>query len=63
MGTDQAPNPQTLPDVDSAFRALSPVVLRMARKAGFTDADQRQVVQKVGLVLSEKLCELDESRC
>lgn len=62
MGTDQAPNPQTLPDVDSAFRALSPVVLRMARKAGFTDADQREVVQKVGLVLAEKLGELDETR-
>lgn len=40
--------------LEAAFRDVCPLVREMARKAGLSDVDEAEIVQKVGLVLVEK---------
>jgi len=56
------PEPISRGDWGETFRLLSPLVIEMARKAGLTGDDQREVVQRVGLLLAEKLDELDRGK-
>ncbi len=62
MAAARGPAPERMRDAETAYREARPLLLVMARNAGFNEVEQREIAQKVGLVLVEKADEYDPEK-
>lgn len=56
------PSAEELRAAETAYREMYTTLLAMGRRAGFDDATQREVAQRVGLTLVERMHEHDPSK-
>ena len=62
MPSTQGPAHELMREAEAAYREAHPLILLMAKNAGFNQIEQREIAQRVGLVLVEKADEYDPSR-
>ncbi|MFO0589825.1 MAG: sigma-70 family RNA polymerase sigma factor [Polyangiaceae bacterium] len=61
-GLDRRPSAEALRAAETAYREMYPMLLSMGRRAGFDEAAQKELVQRVGMSLVERMHEHDPSK-
>lgn len=62
MPSMRGPAHELMREAEAAYREAHPLIMMMAKNAGFNSIEQREIAQRVGLVLVEKADEYDPSK-
>lgn len=62
MPPTRGPAHDRMREAEAAYRESHPLILVMARNAGFNEIEQREIMQRVGMVLVEKVDEYDAAK-